>query len=95
MESIEKPRWNFSSVDWELFAANIDHVVRFIPACSDLYARFSNAIRAAAKRHVSRGFHKAYILGWNQDCKICTGRVKQPKKTKVGKKCSKHEFHPI
>jgi hypothetical protein len=31
-ESIEKPGWNFSSVDWESFAANIDHVVRFIPA---------------------------------------------------------------
>jgi hypothetical protein len=30
-ESIEKPRWNFSSVDWESFAPDIDHVVRFIP----------------------------------------------------------------
>jgi hypothetical protein len=40
-ESIEKPRWNFSSVDWESFAADIDHVVRFIPVCSDSYERFS------------------------------------------------------
>jgi hypothetical protein len=67
-ESIEKPRRNFSSVDWESFAAEIDHVVRFIPACSDLYERFSNAIRAAAKRHVPRDFRNAYIPGWNQDC---------------------------
>jgi hypothetical protein len=26
-ESIEKPRWNFSSVDWESLTADIDHVV--------------------------------------------------------------------
>jgi hypothetical protein len=51
------------SINWQLFAADIDHVVRFIPACSD-----SNAIRAAAKRHVQRGFRKAYIPGCNQDC---------------------------
>jgi hypothetical protein len=67
-ESIEKPRLNFSSVDWESFAADIDHVVRFIPACLDSYERFSNAIGAAAKRHVSCGFRKAYIPGLNQDC---------------------------
>jgi hypothetical protein len=42
-EPIEKPRWNFSSVDWQSFAADIDHVVRFVPACSDSYERFSNA----------------------------------------------------
>jgi hypothetical protein len=57
-ESIEKRRWNFSSVDWESFAADIDHVVRFILACLDSYERFSNAIRAASKRHVPRGFRK-------------------------------------
>jgi hypothetical protein len=43
------------------FAADIDHVVRFIPACSDSYERFLNAIRVAAKRHVLRGFRKVYI----------------------------------
>jgi hypothetical protein len=57
-ESIEKLHWNFSSVDWESFAADFEYVVRFITAC----------IRAAAKRHVSRGFRKVYIPGWNQDC---------------------------
>jgi hypothetical protein len=66
-ESIEKPRWNFSSVVWKSFAADIDHVVRFILACLDSFERFSNAIRAASKRHVPRGFRKAYIPGWNQD----------------------------
>jgi hypothetical protein len=66
-ESIEKPRWIFLSVDWESFAADIDHVVRFILACLDSCERFSNAIRAASKRHVPRGFRKAYIPGWNQD----------------------------
>jgi hypothetical protein len=30
--------------------------------------QFSNAIEAAAKRHVPRGFRKAYISRWNQDC---------------------------
>jgi hypothetical protein len=66
-ESIEKPRWNFSSVYWESFAADFHHVVRFIPAYPDSCERFSNAIRAAEKRHLPRGFRKAYILGWNQD----------------------------
>jgi hypothetical protein len=59
---------NFSFVDWESFAADIDHVVRFISACSVSYERFSKAIRVATKRHVLRGFRKAYIPGWNQDC---------------------------
>jgi hypothetical protein len=67
-ESIEKPGWNFSSVDWESFAADIDHVVQFIPAFWDSYKRFSNAIRVAAKRHIPCGFRKTYIRGWNQDC---------------------------
>jgi hypothetical protein len=108
-ESIEKPRWNFSSVDWESFAADIDHVVWFILACSDSYARFSNAIRAASKCHVPRGFQKAYIQHsrlesgllkslpriWQSHCKLCTGRVERPKWTKVGKHGRKHEFHPF
>jgi hypothetical protein len=38
-ESIEKPRWNFPSVDWASFAADIDHVLRSIPACLDSYER--------------------------------------------------------
>jgi hypothetical protein len=60
-KSIEKPRWSFWFVDWESFAADIDNVVRFIPACSDSYERFSNAIRAAAKRHVPRDYRKVII----------------------------------
>jgi hypothetical protein len=77
-ESIENPRWNFSSFDWELFAADIDHVVRFIPACSDSYERFSNAIRAAAKRHVPCGFRKAYWRTFQAGIrimKICTKNI--------------------
>jgi hypothetical protein len=64
------PRWSFSSVDCESFAADIDHVVRFIPACSDSYERFSNATGAATQHHVPVGFRKAYIPGWIQDCEI-------------------------
>jgi hypothetical protein len=41
---------------------------QFIPTCSDSYAWFLNAIKAAAKRHVLRGFHKKYIPGWDQNC---------------------------
>jgi hypothetical protein len=90
--SIEKPRWNFSSVDWESVAADIDHVVRFIPACSDSYERFLNVIRAAAKRQDCENLFQEYNT--NND-RTTTGRVKRSKKTKVGKNGRKHEFHPF
>jgi hypothetical protein len=47
-ELIEKPRWNFSSVDWKAFASDIYHVVRFIPACSESYKGYSNASKRQA-----------------------------------------------
>jgi hypothetical protein len=69
-ESIPKPRWNFMAADWESFARDIDHVVQFIPASSNSYERFANAIKAAAKRHVPRGFREQYIPGWDRNSEI-------------------------
>jgi Reverse transcriptase (RNA-dependent DNA polymerase)/Endonuclease-reverse transcriptase len=69
-ESIPKPRWNFKAADWESFARDIDHVVQFIPASSNSYERFANAIKAAAKRHVPRGFREQYVPGWDRNCEI-------------------------
>jgi hypothetical protein len=51
-----------------ILALDFDHVVQFIPARSDTYDRFSNAIIAAAKRHIPRGFRKDYVPGWNERC---------------------------
>jgi hypothetical protein len=56
------------SADWESFAQGIDHVVQFILTYLDFYAQFSNVNKAAAKRHVSRGFRKEYILSSQQNC---------------------------
>jgi hypothetical protein len=59
---------SFPRANWETFAADIDHVTQFIPACSSAYNRFSNAIIAAAKRHIPRGFRNEYIPGWEENC---------------------------
>jgi Reverse transcriptase (RNA-dependent DNA polymerase)/Endonuclease-reverse transcriptase len=67
-ESLPKPRWNFKIADWESFAEDIDHVAQFIPARWDCYERFSNAVKAAAKRHIPRGFREQYIPGWDESC---------------------------
>jgi hypothetical protein len=64
IESIPKPLWNFWSADWQ---SSADHVAQFIPTCSDAYARFSNANKAAAKRNVSRGFRKEFMPGWEHN----------------------------
>jgi hypothetical protein len=68
IESIRKPRRNFLLADWDSFAKEIDQVVQFIPASLESYERFSNAIQAAAKRHIPRGFREKYIPGWEQKC---------------------------
>jgi hypothetical protein len=55
LESIPKPRWNFTRANWETFATDIDHVTQFITACSSAYNR-------------PRGFRKEYIPGWEENC---------------------------
>jgi hypothetical protein len=66
-ESVPKQRWNFTRANWKTFVTDIDHVTQFIPACLSAYNRFSNAIIAATKRHISRGFRKEYIPGWEEN----------------------------
>jgi hypothetical protein len=43
-------------------------MVQFIPARSSSNGRFLNAIKAAAKRYVPRGFRDLYVPGWKQNC---------------------------
>jgi hypothetical protein len=68
MNSIPKPRWNFLRADWKAYADDLDHVIQLIPARSNSYERFANAVVAAVKRHIPRGSRYQYIPGWNVRC---------------------------
>jgi hypothetical protein len=66
---VPKHRWNFSRVDWDIFARNLDQVIQFIPADeSGSHDRFTKAVIAAAKHHIPRGYRNQYIPGWDHQC---------------------------
>jgi hypothetical protein len=66
--SVPLPRWNFKKANWELFSKNLDNIIQYIPCKIDCYDRFVDAVIAAAKKHIPRGYRKEYIPAWNKKC---------------------------
>lgn len=65
IRSSPRPRWNFQKAKWDLFAGDLDKIVRWIPPTYDNYTRFIGAVTSVAKKHIPRGFRKEYIPGWS------------------------------
>ncbi|XP_039290974.1 uncharacterized protein LOC120352793 [Nilaparvata lugens] len=77
INSVQRPRWNFSKARWNDYAMDLDKCVRWIPATKDSYQRFVGAVIAIDKKHIPRGYRKEYIPGWNDECNNLYKRFKE------------------
>lgn len=67
IRSIQKPRWNFQKAKWDIYTAEVETHLRWIPPKLENYTRFVGVIMGAAKRNIPRGYRKEYIPCWNQE----------------------------
>lgn len=67
IKSLPKPRWNFIKVDWDSFAHDLDETLKSIPASSENYNKFAKTVIEIAKKHVPRGYRKAYTPCWTEE----------------------------
>lgn len=67
VNSVQKPRWNFQKANWESYSRPLDDCIRWIKPKTENYDRFVGLVIGIAKKHISRGHRKDYIMGWNQE----------------------------
>jgi len=44
------------------------YIISWIPPKASSYDRFVGVIKSVAGKHISRGFRKQYISGWDESC---------------------------
>ena len=67
------PRWNFRRANWDNFKELTDKLAEDLPIptkenLNKAYNLFTTALKTAAKATIPRGFRKAYIPTWDDEC---------------------------
>lgn len=68
IHSIPKPRWNFQKADWATYKTILDNEIETLDPLPTNYKKIVDLILATAKKTIPRGFRKAYVPGWNEEC---------------------------
>ncbi|KAJ8868681.1 hypothetical protein PR048_030220 [Dryococelus australis] len=67
VKSGKRLRWNFRKANWDAYAKVLDDAIRFIPSTISNSDKFVGIVIKMVKKHIHRGYRKAYIPCWHED----------------------------